>query len=152
MTATGSSAAPLHVRFWTALRNFPGFLERGAANPPDTNGMAAAALIAPGIGALVMMLSHHFSEVSEATEKFVWSMGYWMPGSKTGDPIYGEIGSYSGKATFLLIGWLVSWVVLHFLLRDRNVKPGVIFGSMMLLFVAATVMAWHPIFPYLPLQ
>ncbi len=40
------------------------------------------------------------------------------------------LGLYSGKETFLLVGWLGSWAVLHFALRHRNVHvtiPMIIF-------------------------
>jgi hypothetical protein len=33
-----------------------------------------------------------------------------------------RIGPYSGKETFLLVGWFLSWVVLYALLRKRDVK------------------------------
>jgi hypothetical protein len=119
--------------------------------PPETNGSAAAALISPGIGALLMMISHHIADTQKPFETWLWGLGMWMPGSKTGDKLYGEIGSYSGKATVILVGWLVAWALLHLILRDRTVRPSVLFGLIMVLFMAATVMAWHPLFSYLPL-
>jgi hypothetical protein len=86
------------------------------------------------------------------TEKFVHSLGYWIPGSNNPDPIAGNIGSYSGKETVLLVGWLVSWAILHRLLKNRQVSPRTIFLGTFGVLVTAVVMCWHPLFPYLPLQ
>jgi hypothetical protein len=52
----------------------------------------------------------------------------------------------------LLIGWLVSWVILYFLWKDKQIKSKTIFFWIFFLFVAATAMSWHPLFPYLPLH
>jgi hypothetical protein len=144
---------PIYTRVWHKLKQFPAGLARGSDNPPPTSGMAAAALISAGIGCFTMMVTHHLSDAdkSKATEKFVHSLGKWIPGSDSPNPVTGNIGSYSGKETMLLIGWLVSWAILHRLLKDKPVKTSTIFIWMLGLFVAATVMSWHPLFPYLPL-
>lgn len=146
------SHRPIYVRAWNALRNFPCGLAQGAKTAPEHNGPAFAALISGGIGSLVMMIFNHFSDTNKEFEAFVWSLGSWMPGSKTGDKTYGEIGSYSGKMTVMLVAWLVSWAVLGYVLRNRSISPRVMFTTLMAVFVAATVMCWYPLFPYLPLM
>jgi hypothetical protein len=145
------SNQPLYTRIWDGLKNFPGGLAAGAKNPPAVSGPAAAALISPGIGCFLMMVAHHLSDTSKAREKFIHALGSWIPGSHNPDPVWGNIGSYSGKETVLLLGWLVSWVILYFLLHHKNIKSRTIFFWMFFLVIAATAMSWHPLFPYLPL-
>ena len=150
VTARGKSQ-PTYNRIWNYLKQFPGGLAVGSQNPPATSGPAAAALISAGIGCFTMMVTHHLADTDKGRDKFVWELGKWIPGSATGDKLWGEIGSYSGKETMLLVGWLVSWIVLHNLLKHKQVKTRTIFVWMFGLFVAATVMSWPPIFHYLPL-
>jgi hypothetical protein len=51
----------------------------------------------------------------------------------------------------LLVGWLVSWVVLGNLWKDKNIKAKTMLFWFFTLIIAATAMSWHPLFPYLPL-
>jgi hypothetical protein len=143
-----------YTKFWLWLQQFPAILAAGSQTPPNNSGVAAAALISASIGAATMMVTHHLSDTdtSKATEKFVHSLGYWIPGSNNPDPIAGNIGSYSGKETMLLVGWLVSWAILHRLLKNRQVRPRTIFFGTFGVLAAAIAMCWHPLFPYLPLQ
>jgi hypothetical protein len=66
----------------------------------------------------------------------------WIPGAQ-------EIGPYSGKETTLLVVWLVSWAVLHFALRKRDlpIKPWAI-GFLVAVGVATTLL-WPPVFALL---
>ena len=143
--------SPVYEKIWTTLKQFPAGLAKGSSQPPATSGQAAAALISAGIGCFSMMVTHHLAETSNEREKFIWELGKWIPGSDTGDKLWGNIGSYTGKETMLLIGWLVSWIILHNLLKHKQVKTSTIFLWIFGLFVASTVMSWHPMFPYLPL-
>lgn len=143
---------PIYSKIWTYLNQFPTGLAKGSQQPPATSGTAAAALISAGIGCLTMMVTHHLAETSIARERAIWMLGKWIPGSDTGDRLLGSIGSYTGKETMLLCGWLFSWLVLHNLLKHRQVKTSTIFVWTFGLFVAATVMSWQPLFPYLPLM
>lgn len=143
---------PIYGKVWAWLKRFPKGLAEGSPNPPNDSGPAAAAIISSGIGCFMMMVTHHLSETFPAIDKIIWEIGSWMPGSKNENELWGNIGSYSGKETILLIGWLVSWPMLSLLLRNKNVKSRTIFFWMFGLFVAATVMSWHPLFPYLPLM
>ncbi len=145
------TTAPIYGRVWATLKQFPAGLATGSDKPPATSGPAAAALISAGIGCFTMMVSHHLADTSKEREKFIWGLGKWIPGSDTGDKLWGNIGSYSGKETMLLVGWLVSWIVLHNLLKNKQVKTRTIFLWAFGSIVAATAMSWHPMFPYLPL-
>jgi hypothetical protein len=143
---------PIYSKVWNQLKQFPISLARGSQQPPATSGHAAAALFSAGIGCLTMMVAHHLAETSIAREQFVWRLGKWIPGSDTGDRLWDSIGIYTGKERILLCSWLCSWFVLHNLLKHRQVKTSTIFMWTFGLFVAATVMSWQPLFPYLPLM
>jgi hypothetical protein len=134
------------------LKQLPKTIHQGSSNPPGTSGPAAAFLISGGIGSVTMMVGHHLSDTSKAREAFIRQLGSWIPGSHNPSPMWGNIGSYAGKETLLLVGWLVSLAILYTLLRHRQVKPRTIFFWVFSLFTLATAMSWHPLFPYLPLQ
>jgi hypothetical protein len=142
----------IYERIWDYLKQFPQALAVGAAEPPDTSGSAAAALISAGIGCFMMMVTHHLAETSTEREQLVRALGKWIPGSNTQNPLWGSLGTYAGEETMLLVTWVMSWAILHSLYKHKQVKTQTIFTWMFGLFVAATVMCWHPLFPYLPLS
>jgi len=121
-----------------------------AAEPEPTNGAlalsgrpsgaAAAALLAIGIGALAMAIVVGFSDASAAFNNgFVHSVGKaWVPGAQ-------GIGPYSGKFTFFLVGWLLSWVVGHLALRHKDVDLGKWAIASFALISLAILLIWPPI-------
>lgn len=143
---------PLYSLIWGKLKTFPNGLAQGYHQPPTVSGPAAAALVSAGFGCFLLMVVHHLSETSETIDQIILSIGSWIPGSRNPSEIWGNIGSYAGKETMLLLGWLVSWFVLHILWKEKNIKARTIFFWFFTLLVAATVMSWHPLFPYLPLM
>lgn len=143
---------PLYGQIWKWLKHFPQGLAAGSQSAPTVSGPAAAALISAGFGCFLMMVTHHLSDTSKAREKIVWAIGSWIPGSHNSSELWGNIGSYTGKETMLLIGWLVSWPILHILWKNKNIKSRTIFFWLFTLLIAATAMSWHPLFPYLPLM
>jgi hypothetical protein len=143
---------PFYSRLWDRLKTFPSGLYRGSQNPPATSGVAAAALLSGGIGAVAMMVTHHFAELSKANNKLVIAMGSWIPGALNPDPMWGNLENYAGKEMMFFVGWLLSWAILHPLLKNRQVKPSTLIFGLFGLFTLATAMAWHPLFPYLSLQ
>lgn len=143
---------PFYIQLWVGLQQFPKTLHKGSQNPPVTSGPAAAFLISAGIGPVVMMMSHHLAETSKGFEATLRTLGSWIPGSVNPSPLWGNIGSYAGKETMLLIGWLLSLAILYPTLKNKHVKPRTLLFWMFILFTLATVMAWHPLFFYLPLQ
>jgi hypothetical protein len=153
MTKFSSPARPpFYAQIWNGLKQFPKGIHDGASNPPTASGGAAAFLISGGIGSAAMMVAHHLSDTSKAREAFLKNLGSWIPGSVSLDPMWGNIGSYAGKETVMLIGWLGSLAILYPLLRNRDLKPRTVFFWMFSLYTLAAAMSWHPLFPYLPLQ
>lgn len=145
-------AEPLSTRIWNQFKSFPKFLAAGSKHPPAKSGLAAAALISAGIGCVTMMFIHHLADTSKAREKFIWELGKWIPGSDNASELWGNIGSYTGKETVLIVSWLISWLMLSIIWQNKQIQSRIIFFWMFLLFIAATAMSWHPLFPYLPLS
>ncbi len=152
MTKSSQMRSPFYTQIWNGLKQFPKGLHEGSKNPPTTSGGATAFLISGGIGAAAMMVAHHLSDTSKAREAFLKNLGSWIPGSVSTDPMWGNIGSYAGKETVMLVGWLGSLIILYPLLKNRDVKPRTIFFWLFSLYTLAAAMSWHPLFPYLPLH
>jgi len=90
------------------------------------------------IGLLTMGIVHMATDASTGFSNWVLSVGkLWIPNAQ-------GIGPYSGKETFLLIAWLLSWAVLHSLLRKRDMRLAV----PVVIFVVGTALA--TLFIYTP--
>ena len=104
-----------------------------------STGPAVAALLATGLGLLALSLSHVFSEASTTFKNAMQALGnVWMPGAS-------GIGPYSGKETVGLLVWLISWAVLHAVLRKREISlVAAAAGTCMLVGLATTIL-WPPV-------
>jgi uncharacterized membrane protein YsdA (DUF1294 family) len=151
-STTTIQPAPIYSRWWQRFKQFPSGLHRGANRSPSTSGTAAAALFSGGIGAIAMMLTHHYTELSKANDRFLTQLVSAIPLVTSKDPMWGNLGGFAGKEIMLLVGWLASWTILHHLLKHRQVKPRTLIFGLLSLFTIATAMTWHPLFPYLSLQ
>ena len=102
-------------------------------------GPAVAASWAAGLGLLALAISHILADAYEGAKTVVHNIGKaWMPGAE-------GIGPYSGKETIALVVWLVSWAILHFLLRKRQMSL-MISGTLFLTLVGlATTLLWPPV-------
>lgn len=110
--------------------------------PRRPNGAAVAASLAAAIGIVVMALVNVGTEASQGFKTFVHGVGkLWIPGAQ-------GIGPYSGKETFLLLGWLGSWAALHYLLRRRGVSGRTWGMSLTVLFLVGFALFWPPIFTW----
>lgn len=147
-----NKSIPFYTHVWNRFKQVPKSLHKGSSQPPKTSGVAAAALLSGGIGAIAMMITHHYAELSTANNQFVIEMGAWIPGAMNPDPMWGNLENYAGKEMMFFIGWWLSWAILHPLLKNRQVKPRTLILGLLSLFTVATAMAWHPLFPYLSLQ
>jgi hypothetical protein len=151
-SVTTIQRAPIYSRLWTQFKQFPQGLHQGADRPPSTSGAAAAALFSGGIGAIAMMLTHHYTELSKANDRFLTQLVSVIPLVTSKDPMWGNLGGFAGKEIVLLVVWLASWAILHGILKHRQVKPRNLILGLLSLFAIATAMTWHPLFPYLSLQ
>lgn len=113
--------------------------------PPRTrvpSGVAVAALLAAMIGMLALAGVNQFTAISKDFNTWVHGVGkLWMPGAE-------GIGPYSGKETLSALAWLVSWVGLHFVLRDKELR----LSRWLIVFLVgvglATTWIWPPVFEY----
>ena len=72
------------------------------------NGPVAAALIAGGIGSLTLGLMTVLATASVAIKNaLAWSK---------------PVGPLTGKALLGVLAFVISWVILHFILRGKNVN------------------------------
>ena len=121
-------------------------IEMGWA-PPNAgvmpSGIAVAALMSSMLGMLALAVVNVFTTASKNFNAWVHGVGkLWMPGAA-------GIGPYSGKETISLVVWLGTWVVLHYALRERELK----LSTWLLIFLVgvavATTLIWPPVFEYL---
>ena len=95
----------------------------------DTNGAAMAAVLGAGIGSCAMGA---FVLLNEA-------------GLFAAPALYGPAGGVTGRTTFAAIVWLLAWTVLHARWRSREVAPGPVFTSTVVLVVLAIVATFPPV-------
>ena len=93
-------------------------LQRSAPGQRTTGPMVAALMAVP-CGEFALLVADKISNRSKEMEAIVFGYGKWMPGA-TGTGPGGSIGPYSGKETIALAVWLVSWAVLHGILRNSS--------------------------------
>jgi hypothetical protein len=107
------------------------------------SGIAVAALISVVIGMLTLAIVNTCTAASPAFNTWVHSVGkLWMPGAE-------GIGPYSGKETLSAIGWLGSWMILHYTFRRRELN----LSRWVIVFLVgvglATTLIWPPVFEFL---
>ena len=107
------------------------------------NGAAVAAFISAMIGLLTMGIVHTATDASTSFSNWVLSVGkLWIPNAQ-------GIGPYSGKETFLLVSWLLSWAVLHMALRKRDVKLAVPVVLFVVGLALATLLIYTPFIDFM---
>jgi hypothetical protein len=99
--------------------------------PDKPEGPVSAAIIAGGIGCLALGVFTTLAEISEGFKDFL--------------NFYDPVGPLSGKTTYALVVWLISWVVLHIMYRDRATESRKAL-SVALILVALGVLGTFPIF------
>jgi hypothetical protein len=103
--------------------------ERAGTRP---NGPVVAAMLATGIGALVLGLLTILSEASEGVHDFLdWSE---------------RVGPLSGKTSLAVIALLVSWGGLHLILRDRDLEWRPVIAATVVLFALGFLFTFPPFF------
>jgi hypothetical protein len=111
---------------------------------PFPTGPMVAAMMAVPCGELALLFADKVSNRSKAVEGWVFSLGKWMPGA-TGSGPGGSIGPYSGKETIALAVWLLSWVVLHVILRNRTISIAKSIKVFLILMIVITANFVDPI-------
>ena len=91
-----------------------------------SEGPAAAALLAAGIGVAALGIVTTLAEASESFKD-------WLAWSE-------DVGPLSGKTIIAVVVWLVAWAVLHPLLRRSRLTTGIlaITGILVLIGVVGT--------------
>ena len=111
-----------------------------SVRPSRATGEAVAALLAAMIGMLTLAGVNQAAALSAGFAAWLHGIGkLWMPGAD-------GIGPYSGKETLSLVGWIVSWVMLHMALRRRELS----LSRWLLVFLVgvaiATTFIWPPVY------
>ncbi len=109
----------------------------------DKNGSAQAAILSAMLGCLALALANLGTEASEAFKNIAQAIGkLWMPGAQ-------GIGPYSGKETIALAVWLLSWLILHRVLRNKEWPNQIILTLFLTGIACATTLVWPPVFHFL---
>ncbi|MBW4437799.1 MAG: hypothetical protein KME04_11730 [Pleurocapsa minor GSE-CHR-MK-17-07R] len=91
-----------------------------------------AAMIASGIGSLVLGLAIILSEVSAGIKTFLtWNSG---------------VGSLSGKTGVSIIAFVVGWAVLHFVFKSRPISLMTSFIITVVLVALGLLLTFPPVF------
>jgi len=96
------------------------------------SGVAAAAVLAAGIGTFVLGLN---TTLAEASERFAQALNWYPPA-----------GALSGKTTLAVLIWLIAWAVLHRLWKDRELPFPRIFGIALVLIGLGLLLMFPPFF------
>ena len=108
--------------------------------PSDTrpNGPAAAAFIAAGAGAFVLGLMVTLGEASKDFKDFLDFSKHYGIGN--------GVGPLSGKVIIAVAAYLVTWIVLAFALRGREIAFGRAFAVTLILLGLGFALTFPPIF------
>lgn len=146
------TSTPIYSLIWNFLTQFPETIAKGSSQSPPQSGVAVAAILSAGLSCLLMMVNQHFTMISQQWNQIIWNLGSWMPGSHNQDPLSGSLGSYSGKVTFLLLAWVISWLILHQLLKHKSIKAERAIFWLLISLGGAVIISWHPLIPYAPIS
>jgi hypothetical protein len=92
------------------------------------------------IGLLTLAVVNLATDISDAVKNSVHDIGkLWMPGAE-------GIGPYSGKETLALVAWLLSWGILHFILRRKEWSNKKVIVIFLLGIAVGTTLIWPPVF------
>jgi hypothetical protein len=96
-----------------------------------SEGPVAAAIIAAGVGALFLGILTTTAEASTSIKDFL--------------SFYDPVGPLSGKTIGAVAIWLVSWVVLHVILKDKSLGSRTALTAALVL-IGLGVIGTFPIF------
>ena len=101
-------------------------------NNGPTNGPAAAALLAAGIGSLALGL---FVILAEASKSVNNAFNFYNP-----------VGPLSGKTTVAIVIWILSWMILHSSWKNKQVGFTGVFTVSLILIVLGLLGTFPPFF------
>lgn len=107
-------------------------VEKASAKAEAAVGVASAAFVASGIGCLVIGLMVTGAEMSEGLKN---ALNWWNPA-----------GPLTGKTGVGVIVWLVSWVILHSMWKDKDVAFAKAFTVTLILIALGFLLTFPPIF------
>jgi hypothetical protein len=96
-----------------------------------TNGPAAAAVLASGVGSLALGL---FTTMAEANAAI-----------KNALNLYNPVGPLSGKTTVAVVIWLVAWAAFHGLWKNEQVNFTKLFTATLIM-IALGLLGTFPLF------
>ena len=102
------------------------------------NGPVAAAFVAAGVGSLVLGLMVTLAEMSADVRTFLdFSKNYGLGSG---------VGPLSGKVAIAVVAYIVSWIVLHFLWRGKELPFRTWFVTALVLVAIGFALTFPPIF------
>ena len=97
-----------------------------------TNGPAAAAILSAGIGSMVLGL---FTTLAEAIGSVKKALVFYNP-----------VGPLSGKTTLAVVAWLVAWIILGSLWKNKQVGFTGVFAVSLILIALGLIGTFPPFF------
>jgi hypothetical protein len=113
-------------------------MQTNELNPTKPNGPVAASFLAAGIGSLVLGILVCLNELGGGISTFLAFDKNFGLGS--------GVGPLSGKAILTVLAFVISWVVLHFLWRGKEVNFGRVFSVALLLLALGFLLTFPPVF------
>ena len=101
------------------------------------NGPAAAALLAGGIGSVVMGFVTLLVEYN-TKGPFATAMTWTKP-----------VGPLSGKSSLAIIAFFVSWAILHYVWKDKETNFNQIATIALVLLIIGLILTFPPVWPLL---
>ncbi len=102
------------------------------AAPEKAFGPVAAAFLASGIGAVVLGILTTLAEASSGTADAL--------------QFSARVGPLSGKTLLAVAAFIVSWVVLHLALREKDPEPRKVFTWVAVMFGVAVILTFPTFF------
>lgn len=103
-------------------------------------GEIAAALVSLWLG-LASLVAGHLWSVANPLEanRTLLKIGSWMPN-------WQGIGPFAGKQTVALATWLISWLLLFFILKQKEVNLKVCCCLFLVGFAVLVILTWPPVY------
>lgn len=107
-------------------------VEKVSAKAHTAVGVASAAFVSSGIGCLVIGLMVTGAEMSEGLKNM---LNWWNPA-----------GPLTGKTGVGVIAWIVSWVILHTMWKDKDMDFGKVFTVTLIMIALGFLLTFPPLF------